>query len=618
MADLVARDRLTLDSSDAPPAVVVHGDGGTRPAAATVEHLLYALIFLAGLGARLLMLGASPFATHEAAAAWAAWMDATAMHPTAAPAATSALLHALQTLTFWITGGGNETLARLPVALLSSLIPLLPWFWRDRLSRPAALILAALLAFDPWLIAFGRMADATALSAALALCALTALHVATRALPEDPEARNERSVAATVSAVATGLLLASGPQAWSWLIVLALYVLIAAEQRQPVLTLRNGVVGLVAALLGATGWLAWPQEFAMVGASLTEWLGAFVAGPYNALWPAIRTLVDQPFVLIFGLLGLALLWSRPAADRGARLFLTLWLGWALLLILLPGRVPGMLPLLGLPLAICAALALQWLLALGRTTTEWSEGALLALVLIAALLALLFWSAQMVATSVSGTSSAVGAPLMLGVVVLLLAAYAWFVSARQALVVGTGVIALFLFAATLSAARQLAFAGDPSHPNGLFQTVAWPEAATLRADVRALSERRTGDTNELPVQVVTGPTQAADPLVGWLLRDMANISFVTSPRINPGDDPARAPLIVTPPGGDQTAWDSAYIGSTYRLQSAWLPSDLPPLTGHESGEQRWNAGWRPRLRWLIYRAAPTQPAPEAVNLWATPQ
>ena len=56
--------------------------------------------------------------------------------------------------------------------------------------------------------------------------------------------------------------------------------------------------------------------------------------------------------------------------------------------------------------------------------------------------------------------------------LLLAAFAWLVSRRQALVVGAAVTGLFLLAATFSAAHHLAFAHSPAHPNGFFANTTW--------------------------------------------------------------------------------------------------------------------------------------------------
>ncbi len=615
-----AADASQIESIPTDLAAIALGNGRpalARPAAATVEHMLYALIVLAGLGMRLLLLGAAPMATQEAAASWAAWMDATALHPAAAPATTSALLHALQTAVFWLTGGANELLARLPVALLSSAIALLPWYWRDTLGRPAALVLAVLLAIDPWLLAFGRMADPTALSATLALIALTAMHVATRTTPRD----EDRPIPAAIAAVSTGLLLVSGPQAWSWLVVLALYLLVAAPNGRALLSVRTALIAAGAALLGATGWFAWPQEPAMVGASLNAWLGILVAGPYNLLWLAARLLVDQRLLLFFGPIGVVLLWRRPAADNSARLFLTLWVAWALLLLLLPGRMPEMLPLLAVPLAVGAACTIQWLLRVAQSTEDWSEGGLLALVLAVALLSLFLLSVRSLAQATPDAASVLAIPLMLTVVALLLALFAWLVSARQALVIGVGVVALFLLVATFSSARLLAFTKDPAHPAGLFASATWPDAATLRTDVRALSDRRTGFPTELPVQIVTGPTQAADPLIGWLLRDMSNLAFVTAPVLDDAGDPARAPLVIMPPSGEQlasSAWNDNYIGRSVHLRAKWLPKDLPPLTGYENGEQRWNAGWRPRLRWVLFRTAPALPVPEDVDLWVTPR
>ena len=208
----------------------------------TVEHLLYAAILLAAIGVRFVGLADEPLSPAESAAAWPAWLAATQTTVAGAPAPASALLYGFQSLLFWIAGG-SDFLARIVPALASTATVMLPWFWRAWLGRWAALIVALLFAVDPWLTAWGRRADGSALALLLGLLAITAIWHWRHAATDGGVRRWERT-----GAVALGLLLTSGPLAWGMLplvlIFAAIYVWPGGDRAQP-LQCAGGVVRLV-------------------------------------------------------------------------------------------------------------------------------------------------------------------------------------------------------------------------------------------------------------------------------------------------------------------------------------------------------------------------------------
>ena len=84
----------------------------------TLERALYAVALVAGLAARLLGLGAAPFAPLEAANAWPAWLKALGLSAPLAAEPSSPLMYSLHALMFWLapTGtSGGDAWARLPI-----------------------------------------------------------------------------------------------------------------------------------------------------------------------------------------------------------------------------------------------------------------------------------------------------------------------------------------------------------------------------------------------------------------------------------------------------------------------------------------------------------------------
>jgi hypothetical protein len=111
---------------------------------------------------------------------------------------------------------------------------------------------------------------------------------------------------------------------------------------------------------------------------------------------------------------------------------------------------------------------------------------------------------------------------------------------------------------------------------------------------------------------------------WQVKHLRNVTWTAAPPdaaaiqlTQPGQVLPHRPFVVTPSDAgapvDAAAWNAAYVGADYPLRAAWLHTALPRPTG-DTWEARWQSGYRPWLRWLLYREA-AAPAPESVALWA---
>ena len=377
----------------------------------TIEQALYGLLLLMALLLRFLRLGSTaPLNPLEAGQAWAAWAGAFGQEAMLPALAHSPLLHTAQRFLFWLTDGGGDGWARALPALAGGLLVLVPWLLRDALGKPAALILALLLALDPWLLTFSRMGDGGILSVGLGLL-LIAGFVGGR----------EVSLGGRWGlAVVAGLFLISGPLAWLLLpVVVGTFFLFGRtdlwpkEQNERAQLLSIAGVTVVA---GSTGFLSHWDGLGVISTSLTVALDSLRAdGGYSLGWGFLRLFVDQPLTLVAGLPGLIALWlkvpsvstsedadneaSVPSPRMGEgwgggspwRLLLTGWFAWGLLLLLLPGRNPMTLLVIGLPLAISAARTGVSLLAYATRQVNWQDGSLIGTALAVLLVTTAFWT-----------------------------------------------------------------------------------------------------------------------------------------------------------------------------------------------------------------------------------
>lgn len=641
----------TIDLSKAAPALL--------PAAAahtlTVEHLLYAIIAATALLIRFIGLGAEPLSPAESTAAWSSWLAANAQSVAGAPAPNSALFYGSQSLLFWIAGS-SDSLARAIPALAGAAMVLLPWFWRGWIGRPAALVVAAIFALDPWLMAFGRRSDAAILSIFLALLALTALW-RWRAQPDPQRSlRWERT-----AAVAIALLLTSGPVAWSFLPVLIAFVLVFSITSSQELTnspsdapfpadhneLQESAAALrpsplaprpsflddwrphrstwlwfgVTLALAATGFALRGEAVPALSTSITAWVSA-IAGLESAnplSWPFLRLLIDQPLLAVFGVLGLVLLWIRPLASlaetRRTAIFLTVWLAWGLLLWLLPGRPPEVLPVAGVGLAIAAATLIGRVLE--RPWGDLTGLELFTLLVVQTVLVAAgsIWLAALADSVVFNEqiwlTTAIIITLMMAVWIIFTIWAGWRSTMRVAVIF----YAVLLGAWTLRSAWLLNHTPAFMQPDGFWRSQTSSEVRLLVQDVERLSAIRRGDPNQIDMQIVYDVSP--DVVLGWHLRKMRNVRHVRS--VDAAQFATAAlPLIVAPSTrNDSLPLPNPYIGSEYSLVYTWQSSMLPSAVGGDemSAQQRWTVVQRPQLRWLLYRKVADAPTVESVTLWA---
>ena len=334
--------------------------------------------------------------------------------------------------------------------------------------------------------------------------------------------------------------------------------------------------------------------------------------------------------------------SAAEAKRGARrlaLFLGLWLAWGVVLVLLPGRSPFVLPMLGLPLAIAAGTALAYLVALPLGDVNGLEVAVLLGVATVLVIAGSVWLAMVVESFTYDTRLVVTAAMLIGLLVLIWVVFGFWAGWQVAGKLAGLFFAALLLLVSVRSGWMLSQLGGQMSPNGFFPVTALPEARLLPLDVQRISSLRNNDPYEMPLQVATAG-KPPDPLVGWLLRDMRRLTWVTAPdpqANTPMGDSSQipttntTPLIVAPYGLEQDPGLTGLIGAKYPLTVRWVPAQLPALPEADDtsqglpaeelaklrADQAWGQSTRPRLEWLLYRTVKDMAPADGVTLWATP-
>ncbi len=609
----------------------------------TVERGLYALLLVAGAFLRAWNLEGAPLSAWEAGNAWPAWLAARGLAVDGAPTPTSALGYGLQWLVFWI-GVNSDAGARIVAWAMGSALVLLPWWLRGVLRREAALILALLIAVDPWLIQFSRMADGSLVGLALAGLALV-IGARLVTLGENPEARMIARLR-TVLAVALGLALSAGPLGLNLApVIAAAGWLWRRELRAAGVFARAWWLWVgAAALLGSSFGLVRLEGPAMVAASLTVWLSQFsgspatptagaITGLYGLGWPWVRLLIDAPLTLLVGILGWGRLYARSTArdtDRRPLIWLTAWLGWGVLLWVMPGNGPLALPVLGLVLTVLGADWLaRWATAIPREV-DWREPVAVIVTILILLFSVSFSTAKFFHNRVYEPNQAWSVLIALALGLFIVAVY-WVWARRDVgLWVTTLLVVGLLFAVNLRSAWHLK-QETVTDRAGWQALTTHPDMRLLAADVATLSALRTGDATELAVQIQVAPITDAggrtipavpDPVVGWTLRNMRNVTWVQAPVVSAEQRPA--PLIVVPGATLQAALDqfetSMYVGSQYRVETYWLPDRLerdPTLfVATDPAARLWAETLRPWFRWKFYREVFGEIPTRTVALWAS--
>ncbi len=605
----------------------------TLGAGLTIEHLLFALWLGVAFFVRAFALGEPPLTGLEAANVWPAWLAAANQSAPGVTLPATPLFYAISTTIFWLVGSGDAIARAVP--LLAGLVMVVAsWGFRPWLGRQVTLLLILLVALDPWLTFFSRLADGAVFSLCFGWLSLLGLLSLLQATPAQADLLRWRRL----TTFSLGLLLVSGPLSWSFLVVLALLVAAYDPQAKHLRALglgqRTDLLWLVAAaVLGATAWFAQPAGLGLISTSLTVWLRTWWGGEdalYPLSWLGLRLWADQLPLLILGGLGLLRLWWTPADSPLVahepslrvgpwRFFLTAWLVWGILLNLLPGRDPINLPMITLPLLFAAADLAAAFLQRAAQASIWREGWLLIALATVLLTSASFWGAALFSQSQFEWNIVRGLLLfllLLGLTVVLYALWAGWPVTR--LLVGSyGIVLLLLI--TLSSNWHLNHRGLLSEPDGFFAEFTVDDVRNLASNVHLLSAYRTGDANQMPVLVQMRGTP--DPVLGWYLRHLRNLRWVLAPEVSSAVV-AGAPLVITQglDVNDQQLVD--YMGSRYLVHGRWLPSTLVAIqetapAGQvfpEQIEYAWRAWLRNLFRWITYRKVQMIPPTEAVVLW----
>ncbi|MCB0041678.1 MAG: hypothetical protein KDE23_18475, partial [Caldilinea sp.] len=385
----------------------------------------------------------------------------------------------------------------------------------------------------------------------------------------------------------------------------------------------------IALAVGATGLVLRPEAVGALSTSLSAWFAALTGASANpAAWPFVRLVVDQPLLVVFGPIGLALLTldARRRDQSSLALLAWLWLAWGLLTWLLPGRQPLVLPLVGLPLALSAGYLAERVAAGradGLTALE-----LLALLTVQIVLAVAgaIWLVALVDSQIVS-----GQPWFTGLIIVALSLVVWVIYGFWA---GWGLMARLAFyfygalllALTVRSTWQLNQMFGLMQPGGIWPASTSPDMRLLVEDVERLSSARRGDPNQAELLAVYDV--APDPVVGWYLRDMRNLEHVRGVDASTFQAQSFAalgapnwPLIVAPATrNDSLALPDPYIGSDYDEVVVWNTAMLPQppvddASDVQDPQRTWSTYQRPLLRWLMYRKVEQPPTVQSVTLWA---
>ncbi len=555
-----------------------------------LEHVLFLLAFLIGLGVRLLNLGAVPLS--DAEATWALQALHIARGLTAAGTFTPGPQPGYLALTgaLFAVVEANNALARLWPALAGSLLVFLPLLFRPQIPRNAGLILAFALALDPGLVTASRMVGSPIPALSFSLLAAGWFYQRKPIL----------------AGIFLGLAMLSGPSFIMGLTILGIswliYYLTSRTQLQseenelfslPSLTRQAGVTIFITAgitlVLFATIFLLFRQGLAAWAGSIGAFLQGLLELPVVPPQRLIAILlVFQIFPVIFALLRIiASVYQRNFS--GITRLLTIWLVTALVMLLIyPSRQAIDLVWVIVPLWGLAAIEMDRLFQ-GATQPLVALGEAALIVILSGLL----WF------NLAGLSRGVPDPtseqaryiLMLGVIglwaltaILVTLGWSWS-TARLGLALGLALAAsLYTFSAMWGAAQERF-----NQPQELWNSSsAAGQADLLLKTIKDLSEWTVGTPQGIDIQIA-----ANSPALEWLLRDYTNIKVVSA--LPSTEQPA---LIITHQEDQPPALTAAYRGQDFDwwIYPGWtgpLPSDL--------------------TSWLTFRNAPLQT--QQIILWA---
>lgn len=549
----------------------------------TPEGLLYGLIFIGALAARLILLGRPPLLEGEAGWAYQAWQISQG-EPIQLGSQVSYL--AVTEALFSLLGSSNF-LARFWPALAGSLAVWIPCLLRREIKPLPALVMAAGLAFDPTLVAVSRLAGGPIPGMVFLGLGLAAFH--TSRLPW--------------AVFFAGLGMLSGGDFWLGAALLGLGTLVSrlTGTFRPGEYFRDRIEGfrqdssgdyprliipvLLVGLL-ATFFLADFQGVSAWVGGLPEFLGSLLANSgISPLQLGIDLLISSPLVLVFGLMGFASAWR--SGDRVGKSLSIWWAVAFLALLAYPARQAEDLIWTSLPLWWSGAAELVRTLQLTRST--WVTYALAGVVSVLAVLnwltftGMVFQAGNDKALLLQLGLLAASIALVILSVVIVSAEWGWEV-AWKGLAAG-GLLVLGLYTVSTLSLESYLWEKDP---RSIFSGGAGAgQMDLLRESIADASLTATGRPDS-----IQGAATLDSAALRWALRGFSGISFVDA--VDREDPP---PLLITSAEMTSQVNKEIYRGQDFTLSTrpGWTGS-FPP-------------DW---ISWTAFRFGPV--VPDYIILW----
>ena len=547
------------------------------------EYALYSLAFLVALGIRLSSLGQSFLTNPEAAWALQALHLAQGTHPEIGGQSILVLL----TGSLFFLFGSSEFIARLSPAVVGSLRAFSPLLFRNRLGKPAAIILAIALVFDPGLVAMSRQVDGHILALTFTIFGLGFLNI--------------RKPAGF--GIFLGLAFLAGTSVWFGWVALLISGLLFLVSRP-----KNRIM---AGILGVENGLEPPKYSEIIKKSLI-WLAGtvFFAGTFffmepKALSGAGTGLVTfftgfsgangvplsqilaglffyEPFPLILAVF--ASVRSLVYKKRADQFLALAWLVALVLVSVYPGRQVGDLIWAAVPMwALASSLMAQVFGSKLPTKLEYGEAVLTIILLVSAWLDFIAAMSLQFADATGHWVLIVFMAFFLGAAVILLTwGWNWKIALRG---VGLGVCFLLVIF-TLSAGFKAAGQGPRPEQELWLTGPAFKEANLLVKTAGDYSLWNTNNLTTLDLAVVHG-----SPALQWLFRNFTKTDFE---EILPAD---AAPSMVVTPEQANLSLPGQYTGQSFVTEQAPTWSMLTA------------SDW---IKWMLLRQAPLEKT--TVVLW----
>lgn len=554
----------------------------------SAEVIIYLALLALAIVLRTAELDTVPMMPTELPQALAAWRAVSPMASGEAVVPPSALLFALQSISFTLMGG-SEVAARLLTALAGAAVVVSPVLFRGALGSGRALVLSLLLLCSPVLLAASRFSSPAVWSLLVALVGMWGVWRWSQS--------RQPSYGILAAAMGFALVFLTEPGGPILAVILALAG-VAARTLQPTggdfefdedspetpdigrsfpWTIGAAVGGLLVIAV-ATGFMLYPAGLSAVGETLAGAVRGFTQPSGTPLLPFVASVFYEPFMWALGIAAVVVFARRGDLSFADR-FLVAWvcLGLVASLLFAGGNAAHAL-WTTVPLTIIVSRLVTEMLSVDTRPSDWSVPywargiiALVTVGLMAIFTMALQSTARAIADSFDGTLAGVNVqitsvilliiPVLFLVVIYFTAVSLW--NARAALRgIGLGVLVFALISSLGSGwVASVTDGSDPLEPFHLQATGS--DVFLLRSTLFDIADRQTNGFSTLPITVQASQTGA----VAWAVRDFADAEFVSDM------SEARGDAIFITTSTDVIDLGGSYVGQDFVVERSWSLQSL---------------------------------------------